>query len=379
MASSLPSLSSPFSLLAITTVLAILSPSLSSLAAAIPQNPRPFKKIYAFGDSYTDTGNTHSETAPIGFSHVSSPPYGRTFFHRPTNRYSDGRILLDFAAQSLSLPFLPPFLDSQADTSAGVNFAVAGATAIRHGFFVKNKLMLGWFNKTLKAQGCEGETSTEQCRKAIADALFWVGEIGANDYGCAIGSSVQASTIQRAAIKSVTGFLRALLTKGAKYVVVQGLFSTGCLPLSLQIYSQESDRDDLGCVASENRRSYAFNADLQSTLQDLRTEFPDAVIIYADSWNAHRHIIKNAKRYGFKDTFSACCGTKGEPYNFYLFSGCGSPTSTTCPDPEQYVIWDGPHLTEAMNRVLAELFLNGTFSSPPFEYMLSRKSKAGTS
>ena len=104
----------------------------------------------------------------------------------------------------------------------GVNFAVAGSTAIRHRFFVKNNLTLNitpqslqtqlhWFNKYLEAQGCEGNDSiTGQCSAAIHEALFWVGEIGVNDYAYTFGSSVSGSTIQRLAIKSITGFLQVI-------------------------------------------------------------------------------------------------------------------------------------------------------------------------
>jgi phospholipase/lecithinase/hemolysin len=91
-----------------------------------------FETVYAFGDSFTDTGNTHSTTGPYSFGYVSSPPYGATFFHRSTNRYSDGRLVVDFLADRLALPgFLPPYLSpAAANATHGVNFAVAGATAL---------------------------------------------------------------------------------------------------------------------------------------------------------------------------------------------------------------------------------------------------------
>ncbi|GMQ09879.1 hypothetical protein CsSME_00053103 [Camellia sinensis var. sinensis] len=367
-------------------------------AATFQPQPQagPFKKMYAFGDSYTDTGNTGSATGPSGFNYVSNLPYGRTFFHHSTNRYSDGRLVIDFVAQSLSLPFLPPYLrhinSNQKSSSMGVNFAVAGSTAIIHSFFVKNNLTLNitpqslqnqltWFNNFLESQGCKGggptttTTTTTQCNAAINDALFWVGEIGANDYAYTIGSTVSGTTIQQLAIKSVTGFLQALLTKGAKYIVVQGLPTTGCLPLALAL-APENDRDDMGCVASVNKQSYSHNAVLQSKLQDLRARFPHAVIVYADYWNACRNVMKNSAKYGFKEPFKACCGAGGGPYNFQAFSACGSPSSTSCPDPSHYINWDGVHLTEAMYKVLADSFLNGSFSHPPFQSLLTRNKHA---
>ncbi|KAA8540724.1 hypothetical protein F0562_024357 [Nyssa sinensis] len=383
------SLSSHLKLMIAITSIFILSSLLASASgAATGTNPRPFKKIYAFGDSYTDTGNTQSSSGPSSFTYVSNLPYGRTFFHHPTNRYSDGRLVIDFVTEALSLPYLPPYRNQKADKSNGVNFAVAGSTAIGHRFFVKNNLtlnitpqslktQLNWFNKFLDAQGCRaGATTTPECRAAFDDALIWVGEIGANDYAYTIGSSVSGSTIQHLAIKSVTGFLQAMLNRGAKYVVIQGLPTTGCLPLAM-LLAPEDDRDDIGCVGSANKQSYSHNSILQSKLQDLRRLFPHAVIIYADYWNAYHTIMKNPSKYGFQELFKACCGSGGGPYNFDFFAACGSPTSSSCSNPSQYINWDGVHLTEAMYKAVSDSFLNGTFSHPPFEYLLSRKQKLG--
>ncbi|GFP90886.1 GDSL esterase/lipase at3g48460 [Phtheirospermum japonicum] len=152
---------------------------------------------------------------------VSNLPYGSTFFHRPTNRYSDGRLVIDFVAQALSLPFLPPYLDQKADKSSGVNFAVAGSTAIVHSFFVKNNMTinitpqslqteLAWFDKFVGGKGCKNSSTTpRECEAVFRDALVWVGEIGANDYAYSFGSStVTAQTVQQLAINSVTGVLR---------------------------------------------------------------------------------------------------------------------------------------------------------------------------
>lgn len=216
MVSSFTSFSSQVTLIAITTFF-ILSTLCSASSTTTKLQPHPFKRIYAFGDSFTDTGNTKSISGPNGFGHVSNPPYGSTFFHHPTNRYSDGRLVIDFVAQSLNLPFLPPYLNNK-NASQGVNFAVAGSTAINHQFFVKNNLTLDltpqsiqtqllWFNKFLESLGC---SATEiECKAAgFDDSLFWVGEIGVNDYAYIVGSSVPGDLIQKLAISSFTGFLQ---------------------------------------------------------------------------------------------------------------------------------------------------------------------------
>ncbi|KAJ9678007.1 hypothetical protein PVL29_022786 [Vitis rotundifolia] len=375
------------SLSSLTTILILILLSSLCTASTAPTgtNSPPFKRIYAFGDSYTDTGNTESATGPNAFTYVSHLPYGSTFFHHPTNRYSDGRLVIDFVAQALSLPFLPPYRNQKANTSTGVNFAVAGSTAIPHEFFVKNNLTLDitpqsiqtqlvWFNKFLEKQGCGGATINSGC--TFDDTLFWVGEIGANDYAYTVGSSVPGSTIQELGIKSITSFLQALLKKGVKYLVVQGLPPTGCLTLALTL-APDDDRDATGCVGSVNKQSYSHNTILQAKLHDLRVQFPHAVIVYADYWNAYHTIMKNGDRYGFKEPFKTCCGSGGDPYNFDVFATCGSSSASACPNPSQYINWDGVHLTEAMYKVVANSFLHGGFCHPSFDYLLSRKQHLG--
>jgi hypothetical protein len=58
---------------------------------------RYYDSIFSLGDSYADTGN-----GPVVFgwhalaSPVMRPPYGSTFFGRPTGRNCDGRLVIDF-------------------------------------------------------------------------------------------------------------------------------------------------------------------------------------------------------------------------------------------------------------------------------------------
>ncbi|KAG9446320.1 hypothetical protein H6P81_012448 [Aristolochia fimbriata] len=378
------------SLLFLTASAASSPPPLMSAAAAGGVrgggggHAESFSKIYAFGDSYTDTGNTGSRTGPSGYSHVSNPPYGITYFHRPTNRYSDGRLLVDFLAAALSLPYLPPYLSLSSSSSSphGVNFAVAGSTAIEHDFFVNHNFplaqtpqslatQLAWFNHFLN------DTNDEKDEKDEGAALFWVGEIGANDYAytsttAAASSSVTSSTVQTLAVNRTLDFLEALLRKGATSVVVQGLPMLGCLPLTLYLAPDSDDRDSLGCVATMNRISRTHNARLLSGIRALRRAHPHADLAYADFYAAHRAVLATPAAYGIREPFRTCCGAGGGPYNFDAFATCGAPAAAKpCADPSQYVNWDGVHLTEGMNKVLAELFLRGGYMDPPFTRLIS--------
>ncbi|KAM3318273.1 hypothetical protein ACQJBY_035793 [Aegilops geniculata] len=375
-------------------LLLVAAVTVFSVAAAAPSPapPPPFRTVYAFGDSFTDTGNTHSTTGPYSYGYVSNPPYGATFFHRSTNRYSDGRLVVDFlATDALALPsFLPPYLSlaSPNATAAsskyyGANFAVAGATAIEHYFFAKNNLSiditpqsimteLGWFDAHLK---------TRQVKKEeIGEALYWVGEIGANDYAYSFmaADSIPPERIRTMAVDRVTTFLEGLLKRGAKYVVVQGLPLTGCLPLAMTLARPE-DRDNLSCVASVNKQSMDHNHHLQAGIHRLRQAHPGAVVAYADYYAAHLAVMRSPARYGFAEPFKTCCGSGGGAYNFEIFSTCGSPeVPAACAQPARYVNWDGVHMTEAMYKVVAGMFFrdaSGAFIRPSFASLLAAARK----
>jgi hypothetical protein len=72
-------------------------PASSSSSTTTRRVRRRYDSIFSLGDSYADTGN-----GPVVFgwhaiaSPVMRPPYGSTFFGRPTGRNCDGRLVIDF-------------------------------------------------------------------------------------------------------------------------------------------------------------------------------------------------------------------------------------------------------------------------------------------
>ncbi|KAJ0971644.1 hypothetical protein J5N97_019603 [Dioscorea zingiberensis] len=85
--------------------------------------------LFAFGDSTLDSGNNNYLVTPCMSDFL---PYGRNFFgHRPTGRFSNGRLLTDFAASYLGLKEeVPAYLDPSLnldDLITGVCFASAGS------------------------------------------------------------------------------------------------------------------------------------------------------------------------------------------------------------------------------------------------------------
>ncbi|KAI3733410.1 hypothetical protein L6452_12853 [Arctium lappa] len=360
-----------------------------------PRNPCPFQdrykghftSVYAFGDSYTDTGNAqYMGGLTISFSGSLSSPYGSTTFGKSSNRLCDGRLVLDFVTDSLGLPTLNPYQSTSSNFSNGVNFAVAGSTSlagdmiskiVRH-FLWKGSLLgvwtqIDWFQKYQRSYICNG-LDPKACANKLNTALFWIGDIGITDYSRAAGSTLSLRSIARSSVGYTIQILRTLIRSGARNIVVQGLPPVGCLPIDASICPLKQ-LDRIGCSTIINGGIIIHNDILKHKLDLYRKLFPDTNIIYADYWNAYYAIVDNPQKYNFQEVRKTCCGAGGGQsanLNFNLQSLCGSSGTSVCKDPSKYVNWDGIHPTEAMNLQITDLLLNKGYCQPSFEQVVKK-------
>nr|GLL24160.1 GDSL esterase/lipase At1g28570-like [Ipomoea trifida] len=155
-----------------------------------------YTSIFAFGDSLTDVGNLVILNDNPNSSLISNPPYGETFFHHPTGRCSDGRLIIDFIAEYYGLPYMPPSAAvmmnggiNGSDIEGGVNFAVVAAAAVDSAFYEERgiintntnrslRVQMGWF-KELLPFFCG---TPSECQEKLKSSLFVVGPLGSNDY-----------------------------------------------------------------------------------------------------------------------------------------------------------------------------------------------------
>ncbi|KAJ4781000.1 GDSL esterase/lipase [Rhynchospora pubera] len=337
-----------------------------------------FTHIFCFGDSISDTGN-FLKSIGNRYDPVRNLPYGETYFRRPTGRFCDGRIILDFIAEAYGLPFVPAYLSGKnsEDFLHGVNFAVGGATALNNSFFESKGIeadwtdyslgtQLQWFKKLLpkilEKPGCGSDV--------MSNALFVVGEIGGNDYNHPLlnGLSLdEVRTFVPDVISTISLTIHELIGRGAKTLLVPNNFPIGCVPVYLTIFQSKKKDDydpETGCIKRLNEFSQYHNAKLLEELEKLRLLYPDVAIIYADYYEASITIFRNPKEFGFTYPFMACCGAEG-PYNYSSFATCGNRGSTVCSDPSKYGSWDGLHLTEAAYKVISHGVLQGNYSYPP--------------
>ncbi|RDY08912.1 GDSL esterase/lipase, partial [Mucuna pruriens] len=369
-----------------------------------------YTTLFSFGDSLTDTGNLYYISPPQS-PDCLLPPYGQTHFHRPNGRCSDGRLILDFLgipsyplafsthffhqnsffvnvfreAESLRLPYVEPYLGfkngavNRRNIEQGVNFAVAGATALGRGFFeekgfsvdVATNFSLGvqldWF-KDLLPSLCN---SSSGCKKVVGSSLFIVGEIGGNDYGYPLSKTTAIEdlvTYIPQVISVITSAIRELIDLGAVTFMVPGMLPLGCNSAYLTRFAtiDEEEYDHAGCLKWLNMFFAYHNELLQIELNQLRVLYPLANIIYADYFNAALQLYNSPEQFGFGgNVLKVCCGGGG-PYNFNDTAKCGDTGVIVCDDPSQYVSWDGYHLTESAYRWITKGLLDGPYTIPKF-------------
>ncbi|XP_015613244.1 acetylajmalan esterase isoform X2 [Oryza sativa Japonica Group] len=179
-----------------------------------------YTRVFSFGDSLTDTGNAlHLPSTGGGGGPASRPPYGETFFRRPTGRASDGRLAVDFIVEALRLRHPAPYLAAGGETAAefrhGVNFAVGGSTALPPEFYEGRGLkpfvpvslanQTAWFYKVLQILG----SSDHGRRKIMASSLFIVGEIGVNDYLVSLVGNLTVGEVETSVVPHIVAAIRS--------------------------------------------------------------------------------------------------------------------------------------------------------------------------
>ncbi|KAL8229838.1 hypothetical protein R6Q57_014738 [Mikania cordata] len=341
-----------------------------------------YTSIISFGDSLADTGNL-KQLAIISnrVFPVFSPPYGQNFINQSTGRCSNGRLIIDFIAENLGMPLIPPFVQENRGNDVlaftqGVNYAVAGATAldpsVLEAMGIVNPMtnaslgvQLAWFKQSLPSI-CNNDSD---CRDFIGRSLILMGEIGGNDYNYPIlegKSTGEVEPFVPLVIDSIISAVTELIEMGAKSLVVPGNFPIGCSASYLTVCNSENEEYDpiTGCLVRLNRFAEYHNKLLQTKLNQVQEFHPDVNIIYADYYNAAMPIYRFPYKFGFTNgALKACCGGEGR-YNVNSSMVCGEASATVCDEPNTYVSWDGIHLTEAAYRIIAKnLFSMSHFNS----------------
>ncbi|KAL5149756.1 Esterase [Glycine soja] len=300
------------------------------------------------GASNADTGGM----AAAAFS-LPNSPNGETYFHRPSGRFSDGRIILDFIAESFGIPYLSPYLDSLGSNfSRGANFATFGSTIKpQQNIFLKNLLspfnlgvqytqFNGFKPKTQLIRNQGGTFASLMPKEEYFTEALYTFDIGQNDLMAGIFSKT---------VPLITASIPDLV-----------------MTFKLNI------KDASGCVKEYNEVAQDFNRHLKDALAKLREDLPLAAITYVDVYTPKYNLFSDPKKYGFELPHVTCCGYGGK-YNFNDVARCGATMKVmnkdilvgSCKTPSTRVVWDGIHYTEAANKVIFDQISSGNFTDPP--------------
>ncbi|KDP25283.1 hypothetical protein JCGZ_20439 [Jatropha curcas] len=325
-----------------------------------PSNGTLVPAFFIIGDSSVDCGtNNYLGT----FARADRPPYGRDFdTHKPTGRFSNGRIPVDYLALRLGLPFIPSYLGQMGTTEDmihGVNYASAGAGIIfssgsEMGQRISLTQQIQQFTDTL--QSFILSMGEDAANDLISNSIFYL-SIGINDYihyYLRNVSNVQNLYLPWSFSQFLASELRQeimnLYNMSVRKVVVMGLAPIGCAPHYLWRFNSKNGE----CIREINDMIMEFNFFMRFMIEELGQELPDAKLIFCDMYEGSMDIIKNHERYGFNVTTDACCGLG--KYKGWIM--CLAP-EMACNNASNHIWWDQYHPTDAVNAILADNVWNG--------------------
>ncbi|KAI3523344.1 hypothetical protein L1887_01406 [Cichorium endivia] len=317
--------------------------------------------IMVFGDSIVTVGNNNHLKTIV---QSNFPPYGRDFINQnPTGRFCNGKLALDFTCENLGLTNYPPGILSKEAKGEnllnGANFASGGSgyyktTARLYNTIPLNK-QLRYYKKYQKK--LVGVAGTSNATSIITGSVYlisagtsdFVQNYYVNPFLYKVYTPYEFSDIL---IQAYSRFIQKLYRLGARKIGVSTVPPIGCLPASITIFGKGCNE----CVIKMNSAAEYFNRKLNATSIILKAKLSGLNLVVLDIYKPLYNLIRKPTDFGFFETRKACCGTGLVEASFL----CNERSPGTCANATGYVFWDGFHLTEAANKILAdELLIDG--------------------
>ncbi|KAM7476488.1 hypothetical protein LguiB_023731 [Lonicera macranthoides] len=277
-----------------------------------------YEAIFNFGDSNSDTGGFWAAFP------AQAPPNGMTFFKQPAGRATDGRLIIDFLAQALGVPFLSPYLQSiGSDYRRGANFATLASTVLlpKTSLFVSG---LSPFSLAIQLnQMKEFKVRVDQLHSkgnkklppaSIFGKSLYTFYIGQNDFTSNL-ASIGITGVQQylpQVVSQISTTIKELHGLGGRTFMVLNLAPIGCYPSFLvQLPHSNSDLDQFGCMVSYNNAVVEYNNMLKEALTQTRRQLSNAHVIYVDTHSVLLDLFQHPASHGIKYGTKACCGYGG--------------------------------------------------------------------
>ncbi|KAJ0024544.1 hypothetical protein Pint_08183 [Pistacia integerrima] len=309
----------------------VLSPAFAVKTCDVPA-------IINFGDSNSDTGGLSASLS------LCTSPYGETFFRMPAGRYSDGRLIIDFTAESFGLPYLSTYLDSLGTNfTHGANFATAASTI---------RLPI-----SMKPNG-----------RSSPFYLYLQNDLGVAFFLNKSVKEVNASVPD--IVKKFSANIKDIYNLGGRSFWIHNTGPIGCLPYILTYFS--TPKDGAVCSNIYNEVAQHFNIKLKEAVVQLRKDFPSAGFTYVDVYSVKYSMFKEPRKYGFELPLVSCCGYGGK----YRYNSGAECEETIVVNGTKIFVgssgrlsvrvnYDGIHYTEAGARFVFHQISTGHFSDPP--------------
>ncbi|RCV05788.1 hypothetical protein SETIT_1G110700v2 [Setaria italica] len=333
--------------------------------------------MYVFGDSTADVGN--NDYLPWSIARADFPHNGVDFpGGKPTGRFSNGLIGVDFIAIAMGFSRSPPpylsLLANAANSSSemtrnmtmaaaaayatGANFASGGSGLLDStGSTISMTQQIEYFSD-LKDQ-MSTRLSAGRVSALLSKSIFLI-SAGANDAFDFFlqNRSPDSTAIQQfseAMISTYDSHVKTLYNLGARKFVVINVPLIGCCPY---LRSQNPTGE---CVEPLNQLAKSLNDGIRDLFSNLSSEMHGMKYSIASAYELVSSLIKKPHAAGLEEVKSACCGDG----RFNAERGC-TPSSSCCSDRSKYLFWDLLHPTQATSKFAGHAFYDGPaqFISP---------------
>ncbi|RDY09361.1 GDSL esterase/lipase, partial [Mucuna pruriens] len=292
-------------------------------------------KLFVFGDSYVDTGNSvNSESYNL--------PSGITFPGKPAGRFSDGCVLTDYIASFFKIKSPTPYTSrNSSELQYGMNFAYGGT-----GIF---DTLVDGPNMTVQIDSFEKLIKQKVYTKVDLESSVALVNAAGNDYATFLqrkhGSIQDIAVLTTSLIRQMSLNLRRIHKLGINKILVGLLEPIGCMPLLTVASSYEK------CLEPFNLISQNHSQMLLQIVQELNKELRKPVFVTLDLYNSFLSIIatmqkRHSENPRLMNPLQPCCEGVGIEYSCGNVDEKGEKKYLLCKKPELSFFWEGVHLSQ---------------------------------